>query len=443
MGTVGSETEHELARQAAWSGVIADPADDPFERALDPSKAHNAMAMIVFANNAPMDPRMRNELVTQSYSFFAWAINDAIFPDCRSGELADSCPNFYDYAQWGSFTVGKNLRRRWLPLARRRAIALEDGNADVFHAMGSAAVHFLRQVGDLAICCRDDGTDWTTAVEAMRAEHEVQWNNTAKSFGGASFADRHDNPWGVPQAVANAVGCTPDQSEGLVLARIRERGFDCFLDALNPALEIEKKKQLVKQGTAWLAISEQTGVQDAVAASLRVNARRLLTPPWRQLSSERWWRNQPVGRTRMAIENWSVRFLSKALAWYHPSGVLTKGSATLISRMYHKADTKSLADSWTSEPFCYFIEDGDDPLPRLAAWPCLRDRLRVIFAVVDWSFDAQWRVLNERGQTVPRSPRPYKKLEKMKDKYRHTMLGAIPDGHRYQCDDYKAEVVAA
>lgn len=122
---------------------------DVFNRELFPERTWPQYDSVRnFVAHAPIDDRLRNEMIIRYYEHFADDIAEYTSRlDTDDPYVGFNHPSFFCYAKWASYLIGQQLRKRHVPGARRRARALEDGNADVFNAMAHAHTTFINGLG--------------------------------------------------------------------------------------------------------------------------------------------------------------------------------------------------------------------------------------------------------------------------------------------------------
>ena len=344
-----------------------------FDRELSPTRPHPSITDVrQFLANAPMDARLRNEMITRYYGHFADDLTAFVYRDGELGGHDQPPPNFFSYAHWASHRVGASLQRWWSPGHRRMSRPLERGNAEVFDSMARNHVDLMRLA---------DGGDGHRSHDAPtgRAAPESRARRDRSGLGALA-----DPTSGLPAQLIDAIGLSPEDDVADLYAEIRSRGSDHFVRAA-ASQDPEERRDLVLRGSAWWVVSEQSVVHHALAVASRILIRRI-TSPWAAIRmTNRQLQNRVATGAMPQAEDLLIRIGPRFVNYGMPPAVesaVTKGES--VADWYETASgTVDIAAF--GEPFNLF----DQPAT-VDFWPSLQQRLPVIFTLMIAAKDADW-----------------------------------------------------
>lgn len=361
-------------------GIHATNDNEALERELEGHGELDA-DFVNLVTHVPMPARMRNELINRGYARMA----------NRLGELLgasddDAPPNFFCFAHWASSYVGTRMDT-W----RGRFIQshLENGNAVVFHSMARAFLAFEREVtrGERPEVARRRIERRIPAAPRVNSDVDALVD-TSSSEVVASLVDPIS---GLPPELVREISGDRSLGSAELLARIRRRGFDAYLDAIR-STDRRIRDEAILRGNAWLVISEQAMVDAALTRAMRSLVRTATRPVASTIGSRRRWRNRRVGPIRHGIEDAWIELLSKTLEWPVPNGVMADAAPLRIRpngpASVHRWARTADADLPAGEPFDWFRLPDLDTGPLF--WTSLGHRLPVIFSVLAASHDGPW-----------------------------------------------------
>lgn len=238
----------------------------------------------------PMDARLRNELITDTYGDLAQAMADVV---------GTSDVTWTALGQWASHEVGGFMAVPIPGFQRIVVRALGDGNRDVFADIGRASVDFLETVGRAGDSPEDLAAAWDVCEQRLQQRRISPPGDPGGGRGGASeawFSDPRNRP---PGPLFNAP---------LV------RGFQAYYRAIS-AEDPQRRSEHILLGNCLLALHEQRLLSMAITMAIR-SPIRTLTTPWRScFQTRRAWRLHDPGPTRLAFEHWCFHLITRCLIW--------------------------------------------------------------------------------------------------------------------------------
>lgn len=383
---------------------------------------------LLFATTAAMDPRLRNQIIANMYASLSVEFASRIYSNSEPG--CRVVPNFYTFAYWGASTVGFDLRRRWAPGARRRALAIEDGNAQVAKTMGQLGSEFL----SLFEVVNDGWVVNGKGHQLLAEKISIDAHAEGSTDGSLGLRWMLEDVCGFPPDICPALG----DKEGIddAVASFRALGVQCYLRA-SLATDLDEKRRHTLEGNAWLASGEQATVNEAVSVALRANLRAWVHPLTVARQPLRRYRElEPVGWRRQLEDFWVSWVTRTMVNFAHPKQLLKvrrTGPFRFISNLFRKRHGLANLSSWfdestrqsaldsidalrLKEPYTSFFPVREVPIPPLTCWICYQDRMRVILALFLLTDQEPW-LYWQNGQIVHTYVDPWTGYKKAMNKY--------------------------
>ncbi|MEM9201819.1 MAG: oxygenase MpaB family protein [Actinomycetota bacterium] len=232
----------------------------------------------------PMDSRLRNQLITQTYGDIA---------DAMAEHLGTDDITFCGIGQWASAAIADYLTVP-IPFIRRMvAHPFGYGNRHIFIEVARAHVAFLETVARAPCDPSSVKTAWAVCEARLRRTEPY--------------------PPGTPATARDATtedGLELDPTVRTDNARMID-GLRAYTDALLTE-DAAERSQYILRGNLLIAAHEQFLLESSISLGFRTFVRQCTTA-WRLLETKHEWHNHPPGRRRLAIESWWIRFATRRL----------------------------------------------------------------------------------------------------------------------------------
>ncbi len=271
--------------QGATSSAVA--TDWPASLRWDPDLAARDVSLRRVTDIAftPMEPRLRNELITRTYGDLAEAMAEL---------LGTENATWTGFGQWASHTIGRYLRLPIPGLGPMIAQAFGDGNRDVFADIARAHITFLDTVGR----AHHRGDDLDEAWRRCRRD----LNRDLFHPPGGPDGGTEDEFWASIRDPRLQLGART-RNQFLVL------GFRAYRNALTEH-DPERKARLILLGNCLIGLHEQRLLSLAISVGFR-SWLRTLTTLWQLFTTRYRWRHRDPGPLRLRIENWWIHFATR------------------------------------------------------------------------------------------------------------------------------------
>ncbi|MDH3294211.1 MAG: DUF2236 domain-containing protein [Acidimicrobiia bacterium] len=370
---------------------------------------------------SPMDPRLRNELITRTYGDLAQAMAEL---------FGTTDATWAGFGQWASHTIGRYLQLRIPRLGTLIARAFGDGNRDVFADIGRAHIMFLETVGRAHL----DGGDL-----------DLAWRQCFRQMGQRLFSPPGGPDGGTEDEFWASIRDPRLEGRPGLHNPILIMGFRAYRNALSePDPDVRSRHILL--GNCLLGLHEQRLLSLAITVGFR-SWLRTLTTPWQMFRSQYRWRHSEPGRWRLGFENWWIHFATRHLITVHlasgdvkvgrpvPDGVnpirvrpghREPAVTTGPGRRRRRRSISALSDEeLLSKLFGRLRVDGR----AAACWNDLDDRMAFIAATfAQHQRDHRW--FNPNGEV--HRPRPWSGLESELEHHRQRVAWIETAGHHQQ-----------
>ncbi len=281
---------------------------------------------------APMNSRLRNELITRTYYDLATEMSKLV----GTGDAT-----WTTFGHWASHTVGSFLTLPIPVLGKVISRSFGYGNREVFADIGLAQAVFLETVGQAVL---DPSPPDEDEPQSVYLEDRV-W----EAF--AVFVTRVRKLLVVPPGTESAghasfwetVGLAEKHPRGEGRHALLIRGFEAYAKAIITK-DVDERSKLLLAGNSMLALHEQRILSLAISMGFRSWLRNI-TRFWLFAGTQRKWLNTPPGDWRISLEDHWIRFATKHFVRVDlPWGRIPVGKAVPLGEHPVRIDESALSN---------------------------------------------------------------------------------------------------